>query len=446
MLILTMPRTGTIRTLLAIGLLVVAGIMVFWLALSPPAGDPIEFHAASDSAPFGLFAPGTLDEIPPEHGQVMIDALGLSTIADYQDFTIGLVKELGVTWVRIDFLYDGSDFFVPADYLSKLQANGIEVVGCPRSFVDLGPEDMPAYEAGLQKLVAGHPEIRTWQIDNEPSIDASGPDSHLPVFFSGQRVVREVCPGCRVALAGVPALDPGRQESLDYFDGLLAEIARSHKGVRPPFDIFDIHFYGFAGDSEVLQSVVRQYEELLKKHGLGDGVSIWMSECATYTGKPVFPEGLEEQTEEEQAAELVKRFVTALGGGVERVAWARFYENYNYRGISDNYFDNSGIVYNGLGAEASRGVAPGTRKAAFFAYRELISRLDGYAGVSLIAPGQYRFDFGDGAEPVYVAWSSGDSRLSPELEGDVTVTGLDGTSYETDRLTLGEAPVFVNKR
>lgn len=440
-----MKRKLTIKTTLVLILVLVSGTSALWLAYSPRAGEPNRYTVASSSTPFGLYAPGTLDELPAAAANELIAALGLTTLADYQDYTLGLVEELGVTWVRIDFLYDGKQFLVPEDYLAKLEANGVEVVGCPRSFVPLDPATLATYQERLGQLVTDLPTIRVWQIDNEPNIGVDSPDRYLEVFFAGREAVAEACPDCRIALAGVPVLDPGRQASLEYYDTLLAKIAARYRGDDPPFDIFDIHYYGMAGSSADLLNAYNDYEELLRKYGLAGEVRLWMTECATYAGQPLEPPGLPAQSEEQQAAELIERFVVLLGAGAERVAWSRFYENHNYTGVISGYYDYSGLVYNGLGAESSRGIVAGKKKLGFDAYRRLISETSGYAGVSRVASGQYRFDFSDGREPAYVVWAEGDTPVAEELEGSVLYTDLQGNVYESTSLELGQAPVFVKK-
>lgn len=433
------------KTLLVSLLLMLAGLSAFWLASSPRTGGPAGYSVAGDSGPYGLYAPGTLDELPAPAAAVLIDALGLGTLDDYQDYTIGLLKELDITWVRIDFLYDGKRFLVPTAYLDKLEANGIEVVGCARSFVPLDAAELPDYQKLLGRLVADLPSVRVWQLDNEPNIGEDDPAVYLEIFLTARAAVADACPDCRIALAGAPVLDPGRQESFDYFQGLLAGIAAGYDGTDPPFDIFDIHYYGLAGESEELLAAYAAYEGLLLKHGLDDGVRIWMTECGTYTGQPQAPPGLAAQSEEQQAAELVQRFVVLLGSGAERVAWARFYENHDYTGIKNGYYDHSGLVYNGLGDEAAAGVSAGTRKQAFGAYRLLVAKTAGYAGVSRLAPGQYRFDFSDGRPPVYVVWAVPGTPLVEELKGLVRYTDLDGKDYESASFEPTVSPVYVNK-
>ncbi|MFA5809285.1 MAG: hypothetical protein WC935_02970, partial [Thermoleophilia bacterium] len=218
------------------------------------------------------------------------------------------------------------------------------------------------------------------------------------------------------------------------------------KGSRP-FDIFDFHFYGYFGRERELVKYVGEYRNLLIANDMRD-VDIWMTESATTTGRPAWPPGAPAQTEEDQASALVMRFVTSLGADVERISWARPYENCNYAGVEDGYFDNTGLVYNGLGQESERGIRGGTRKTAFRAYQALVSRLKGCFGVEVLAPDQYKFFFSDGRQPVYIVWGEPGAMLAEEITGPITITTLDGVNSEADAddYSPGPVPVFVEKR
>jgi hypothetical protein len=116
--------------------------------------------------------------------------------------------------------------------------------------------------------------------------------------------------------------------------------------------------------------------------------------------------------------------------------------------VEGGFFDNAGLIYNGLGHEADDGVPPGTKKRSFRAYKTLTSKLSGCWLVHKIDAGKYRFQLGDGREPVYVLWDAGGIDPPAELAGPVTVTDLDGnsTEMEGDQLKLDSVPVFVEKR
>lgn len=441
-----MRPPGNARTITIAALLLAAGIAGIWLFFSPEAGDRMDFNVARESSPFGLYGAGTTGDMAPESVAQLVGVLGLGSVADYQDYTLGLIEELEASWVRIDFPYDGSGFRVPERYLEALAANGIAVAGCPRTTLPLGDDALADYESRLAVLVASRPEIAVWQIDSEPALLYPDAAAYAELFLAGRRAVAASCPDCRIALGGAPALDPSRLESLGYYENLLEILAAREEGDAPLFDIFDIHCHGGAGAGPDLLAAFEDYQELLADRGLDAGVSYWMTECATYSGAPVYPLGLPPQSEAQQAGELVVRFVSFLGAGGERVAWSRLYEDHGGSGVEGGYFDHAGLVYNGLGAEAAQGNPAGTTKEAFGAYRLLVEELDGFAAVSRLAPGQYRFDFNDGRDSVYVVWAADGEPLVEELRGAVSVIGLDGGIREDLALEPASAPVFVIKR
>ncbi|MEK6536857.1 MAG: hypothetical protein AABZ63_05165, partial [Actinomycetota bacterium] len=119
-----------------------------------------------------------------------------------------------------------------------------------------------------------------------------------------------------------------------------------------------------------------------------------------------------------------------------------------YLDSEGGFFDNTGLVYNGLGYEASAGVRAGSKKQAFFAYRTLATKIGGCSRVFSLGPGAYKFFFDDDRVPVYVLWEAGGSGLPAALSGPVVVTDLAGNvTYSTgENLPLSSAPVFVESR
>jgi hypothetical protein len=397
-----------------------------------------------DPAPnrFGIYSPGSLAEVSHSGGVMMIHALGLKTIQDYEDYSIDAVSELGAGWVRIDFLFDGWHFVEP-DYLDGLYDRGFEVMGTVRPVNNYMDSDLTRFESELRGLIDRNPRIQVWQIGNEPNLYWQ-PGDYARLFISGQKIVRQECPTCRIALAGVAARAPSRAEALSYYNTVLDLIDTSHDDARL-FDIFDIHYYGSAGLSNDMGLDLDDFRTLLNRKGLGAGVELWVTETSTYSGSPVTPQSAPAQTEQQQASELVKRFITSFGAGLDRIAWSRPYENYRYHDMEESYYDHNALIYNGLGAEEKLGISAGTRKLAFYAYQILVGKLEGYSRAEKLAPGQYRFSFDDDRPPIYVLWDMGAAGLPDDLSGTVTVTEISGavTKTDSDRLVVGPDPVFV---
>lgn len=400
--------------------------------------------------PFGIYSPGTLNEVTPGDAQRMIETLGLDSFRAYEDFNLGLVKDIGIGWMRFDFEFNGYGFVEQPDYLEKAREMGLEVIGCVRPTVDYAPASLPSFEANLRYLVQQYPWIQVWQIGNEPNVSANRTGDYPRFFLAGSRAVRETCPTCRVMVAGVAARYPTEESAQGVYGALLTRIAALAPGEKP-FDIFDMHFYGAAGsEGELLDNIV-DFRRLLAENGFGEDVEIWLTESATYTGRIVAPGNPPVQSEEQQASELVQRFVTALGAGILRVSWSRPYENYGYSGVVDGFYDNTALVYNGLGQEAARGVKAGTKKISFFAYQTLVAQLNGYDKILSVAPGVYQFTFTGGRSPVYVVWDVGagpiPGGLLPESsDGLLVVTDMLGKSSRKAAVDIapGTEPVFVS--
>lgn len=437
----------------ALAILLAGALVALLLVLTAGGDEPGEAAPVDVYSPFGLFSPGLLSAMPTSAGLKIVETLGVDSVSGYQNYSLALTKELGVSWVRMDFTYDGWNFIESPDYLEKIHSNGIDVVGCVLPMNSFAPADLALFKASFRDLVHRYPWIRVWQIGNEPDLSWDNPLDYPRFFFAGQQVVRSECPDCKVALAGAGARWPGQDEqgwrnSLGLYDRIIGDIAIMSPGIPKPFDIIDMHFYDFYGTEDGMLETLSEYRNLPLKHGLGHDIEFWVTECATPTGPITWPVGSPVQTEEQQASELVTRFVTMLGAEVKRVAWSRFYENYRYHDSEGGFFDNTGLIYNGIGYEAATGIGAGSKKQAFFAYRTLATKIGGCSRVFRLGPGAYKFFFDGDRVPVYVLWEAGSSALPAGLSGPVVVTDLAGNvTYSTgENLLLSSAPVFVESR
>lgn len=441
------------HTFFAVTALIVVVLSATLLILAAGDGDSDDSATVEVYNPFGLFSPGTLGALPTSARRAVLDSHGFDSIAQYQDYSLGLVQELGVSWVRLDFPFDGWGYNEPADYLEKLRNSGIEVVGCVLPINSFAPADLTQFQNSTRELVQRYPWIRIWQIGNEIDLSWDNPDDYPRFFFATKEVIREACPDCRIALAGAGARWPSADarswhHSLEVYDRIIGEIARQSGDDTKPFDIIDMHFYDFFGTEIGMLYTMKEYRKLPQRYGLSPEIEFWVTECATYTGILTWPTDSPEQTEVEQASELVTRFVTMLGAQVKRVAWARFYENYRYEDHEGGFFDNTGLIYNGFGNEAERGIAAGTKKLSFRAYQTLIAKVSDCSFVHRIDAGKYRFHFEDGREPVYILWHAGGEDPPAEIAGPVLVTDLEGRTTERlgEELQLTSTPIFVEKR
>ncbi|MCL6106200.1 MAG: hypothetical protein M1309_02475 [Actinobacteria bacterium] len=402
-------------------------------------------------SPYGIYSPGTLDDVPTSAGQAMLAALGMNSLAEYQDYSLSLVKDLGASWVRLDFIFNGWNYQEPSDYLNRIHREGLDVLGCIRPINGSTPTNLVKFQRETQQLVSSYPWITTWQIGNEPNLSWSNPGDFPRFFTAARKAVLTACPSCRIALAGVAALYPGQgspTRALTVYRRIVAEIIQDTPHGEHPFDIFDLHYYGNSGDDQAILDSLDSYRELLGSLGIERVTSIWVTETATTTSQPNWPPGSPRQTEAQQAADLIERFCTMLGAGVSRVSWARPYENFSYANDPGNFYDHAGLVYNGMGQEAAAGIKPGTKKEAFYAYRTMVAETAGAVAAQQLGLGDYKFTFSDGRQPVFIIWAAAGSGVPPDLTGPVTITGIDGskTVAEAADIKPGPLPVFVQNR
>ena len=217
--------------------------------------------------------------------------------------------------------------------------------------------------------------VRYWQIGNE---EIGGWGTSCPPEEYARRVriiaagIRQACPECSVVMGGLlDGPEMGDWALEPYLRGFLAA------GGGEWIDVYNFHYYGLARPNPRLPSaqtyrtgeeIVGKIRRVLREFGYR-GKPIWCTETSTYSGKvgEIF------QSEDEQAADLVKRFVLLYSLGVEKAFWTYVVEP-RYEGTGVGFFDQAGLVYDGFGPYDQ---GAGVKKRAFFAYRELAARLDG---------------------------------------------------------------------
>jgi hypothetical protein len=258
--------------------------------------------------------------------------------------------------------------------------------------------------------------------------------------------IRRGCPECSIVMGGLlDGPDMGDWALEPYLRSFLAA------GGGEWIDIYAFHYYGLARPNlawpqaqlyDSAEVIVTQMREALAEHGL-EGRPIWVTETSTFSGKV----GTVEQTESQQAADLVKRYVFLWALGVDVVQWCYLTEP-QYEGTGDGFFDQSGLIYDGAGAYDA-GV--GVKKRAFHAYVHLIDRLRGADLIERSTSGGVtacRFDAS--GETITILWQDPWIREGPlwiEPTGTVAVEGLCGEPMGTHggrfRLDLTIEPVYL---
>lgn len=321
------------------------------------------------------------------------------------------------------------------------------------------PTKPEAYAAFVRAAVArygragreGRAPVRYWQVDNEPAPFKGARYAELVRLTA--KAVREADPAARVVLGGVAGFAPAA-EYIKGFDSVFRPYLKELRG--KDFDVFDLHWFGNAtGDYRDLGAVVAHVRAALAEAGFPPDMELWITEMGTYSGRPAPVAELGNrtfapQTEEQQAADLLRRYVYALRLGVRKIFWAYgLVEGFRHDG---GFFDLTGIVRR-----------DGVKKAAFNTYRLMTRMLEGAAlppRVVLEEPGgthAYAFARPDG-KSVIVAWSDAPApgqAAVPFAGASARVTGAVGdaggapqavtapASAGAVRVDLGRGPVFI---
>ncbi|MBU1105746.1 MAG: hypothetical protein KKB51_03675 [Candidatus Riflebacteria bacterium] len=256
-----------------------------------------------------------------------------------------------------------------------------------------GTDDMP----GLQ-IAAKH-----WQVDNEPPRLREG---YTDLVLITSKAIKEADPEAKVLIGGLQ-LPCGQERMISNYHRTQAPLIKELNGKG--IDIVDYHWFGQKGEWKMLPEAMRTVLNDLKKYGFPD-ISIWFTEMGTYSGLPAAMQNgdLPFQSEREQAAEMVKRYVVALSERVEKIFWAWGMKEGFINENDNDFFDNTGFIYDGNGPNDP---GEGTKKLIYFTHRNMSSLLqywDGKAPKKLETEKNvfaYRFNFKNAADSgIIVAW------------------------------------------
>ena len=235
------------------------------------------------------------------------------------------------------------------------------------------PTNPEAYAAFVRATVAryggkganGRMPVKYWQVDNEPApFKGSG---YADLLRLTARSIKQADPSAKVVIGGVAGFAPAAAY-IKGFDAVYRPYLQELGGKG--FDVFDLHWFGDAvGDYQDLGPVVAHVRQALAEAGFSPDTELWMTEMGTYSGapKPVAELGgraFGPQTEAQQAADLVRRYVYALRLGVRKIFWAYgLQEGFRH---DDGFFDHTGLLR-----------PDGGKKQAYSAYRLMTRMLEG---------------------------------------------------------------------
>lgn len=262
-----------------------------------------------------------------------------------------------------------------------------------------GTDDMP----GLRE------SIKHWQVDNEPPHRLSDYAEFLNITY---QAIKEADPEAKVIIGGVPGMPPVSTYLKTFDKFYLPILDELVKAKTKSFDIFDFHWYGAAkGDYRGLKPVYDYIKEKLETRGLSPTGGYWITEMGTYSGDP-FPIPVLNncdysfQTEEQQAADLFKRYVYALSLGIRKVFHGfGLREGFKY---DKGFFDFTGLIYDG---RFPHDKGKGVKKKAYYTYQLMSKKLAGckWDRITILRNGKdniYAFKFvkKSAGDPIYVAW------------------------------------------
>ena len=332
--------------------------------------------------------------------------------------------------------------------------------------------------------------VKYWQLDNEPPFFQYGIDDNLiplntPLDFETKAEwvqnswedyaylleiagaeIKSSCADCKFLIGGMIDVTGDDQNLIlnEFYKPILERLNGRY------IDIFDFHYYGLGSGggykySKPTHDLVRN---LLDNSGYNDA-EIWVTETSTYNNQPVNELNIPApyQSEEEQASDLIKRYVYSLSAGVKKIFWALGMVEGEYPLDNNDRGDNDGLIYDGVGPND---LGYGTKKLAYYTYKKMTETLEGsdWNNIETIqeSGGIYIYKFNNNGKNMWVAWNdnSGSQTVSLSdlgITGSAEVTeaipkydaGLDVTDYSTafntyttvSDIVLGESPVFVEE-
>lgn len=269
---------------------------------------------------------------------------------------IALMKEAGIDWVRMDFLWNdiepapGQFDFERYDFLvDELHKNGIHILGIvgysanwAGSSWNALPDEFSTFSHYAATVAARYKNwVRHWEIWNEPD---------HPEYLQPQDNLKGYTELLKVTYPAIKSANPQAQVLLG---GLTMDIVQAFKNVYANgggnfFDIVSIHPFAaplsISDPEDRIRSTVAQCRDWMQKEGKVK--PIWITEIGCPGVSPVQETAdwwLGKNPSLEQQADYVQRIYGEIFptlDGVEKIFWA-FFRN------ADNFWHN-GIDHFGL--------------------------------------------------------------------------------------------------
>lgn len=300
------------------------------------------------------------------------------------------------------------------------------------------PKELKHWKSFVRQIVERysdkkHGGIRYFALVNEPAVPVfwnDSPENYAHLLRATYFALKDANPQALLVLGSIPievvVNQPSRQ---DFFPKVLRYRFEDGSRAEDYFDVVDIHVY----------SEPASFKKYIKQ------VKGWLSRpkpmIMTETGSSSDPKY---GSLKKQAQDVIKRFVTALGLGIEAITWQPLFDHKPVGLSHMDRFDKVGLLDDGLNP-----------KPAYYTFQLMVKKLKGFKTVRTLAPGQYEFSFTN-KESVYVLWNDNGAKKvdikaeigSPqalvthivEAEG---ITGPRAETISTEVIPLTTSPIFV---
>jgi hypothetical protein len=323
----------------------------------------------------------------------------------------------------------------PGDVEKAADGNSYLRARLPLSYAPRHEEDFGRYALEVVRHYHDQPgpKVTTYQILNEPvytdyalpSKFGYGLDDYIRLLRTAYEAMKRADPQARV----VGGLSANLQSAFtrDF-------VAR---GGLQFLDVFDLHLYDPARPAESFLEPFAKLEKVMASHG--GPKPVWITEWGCYADDDpaAVPEAVGDATmnrcrwaSERAATEHIVKFTAvAFAHGVRKI----FFHAGTCGAI--NAPDAGGVLFEYGGAP--RKMLPGVA-----AFTRLVGVPDECVRI-MEKEGVYAFVFRNGARAAAVAWHNGGPRTLGTVPDSVRVYDIMGNQVVTDRLKLGDSPVYV---
>lgn len=345
------------------------------------------FSQMADSSRFGIFGAYTNEYT------YFINQMGLSPIS-YINWVDNHFKNLGAHWTRsntqliwnliepkLDGKYVWNIFSFPDSVVTKIYDSPAQVewLGC----INFNPsthnpvKNPTRWKAYLRTVVDKYNgdgsndlnsrvKVKHWQIGNEIfELTNAGFTSaqYAQVVAMADTAIHSLDANAKICLVA-----PTSGIMVDTFwVNTITQLSL----MNIHFEIVDVHNWVLA--SQYKMNVLSAYRNLLNSKGYSN-VKIWSCENGTYCYQP---STLPFQSQDEQAASLIKRYVWNFANGLEKLMWNNLMEWYQFGGNPSSIYNSMGLIGDGqLNNEPANEL--NFKRKSYYSYKLLASTIDSY--------------------------------------------------------------------